>query len=79
MDGKSYRGIKKRFINLVSLGSTSSLVRAQGCVAIRQFSGVGNALNQGEFPQKGDFNLGANYRYFNLFDTLKASTKSLTA
>lgn len=40
---------------------------AQGCVAIRQFSGVGNALNQGEILQKGDFNVAINYRYFKSF------------
>lgn len=40
---------------------------AQGCVAIRQFSGVGNALNQGELLQKGDWNFVTNYRYFKSF------------
>jgi hypothetical protein len=40
---------------------------AQGCVAIRQFSGVGNSLNQGEILQKGDFNVALNYRYFRSF------------
>lgn len=40
---------------------------AQGCVAIRQFSGVGNSLNQGELLQKGEWNVLTNYRYFRSF------------
>jgi hypothetical protein len=39
-------------------------VMGQGCVAIRQFSGVGNAVNQGELLKKGDWNFNTNYRYF---------------
>ncbi|MAN88658.1 MAG: hypothetical protein CL555_18200 [Algoriphagus sp.] len=40
---------------------------AQGCVAIRQFSGVGNAVGQGNFQNQGDWNISANYRYFKSF------------
>ena len=57
----------------VALCITSTFVRAQGCVAIRQFSGVGNALNQGEILQKGDFNIGTNYRYFRSFRHFKGT------
>ncbi|WP_245802909.1 hypothetical protein [Cyclobacterium lianum] len=46
---------------------------AQGCVAIRQFSGVGNALNQGELLQKGDWNIVSNYRYFRSFRHFKGT------
>lgn len=48
-------------------------LNAQGCVAIRQFSGVGNALNQGELLQKGDWNLVSNYRYFRSFRHFKGT------
>ncbi|UZD21885.1 transporter [Algoriphagus halophytocola] len=40
---------------------------AQGCVAIRQFSGLGNAVGQGNILNKGEWNISANYRYFKSF------------
>jgi len=40
---------------------------AQGCVAIRQFSGLGNAVGQGNMLNKGEWNISANYRYFKSF------------
>jgi hypothetical protein len=40
---------------------------AQGCVAIRQFSGLGNAVGQGNMLNKGEWNVSANYRYFKSF------------
>ncbi|MDE0560542.1 hypothetical protein OU792_11125 [Algoriphagus sp. NF] len=40
---------------------------AQGCVAIRQFSGLGNAVGQGNILEKGEWNISANYRYFKSF------------
>ncbi|WP_194777257.1 hypothetical protein [Pararhodonellum marinum] len=40
---------------------------AQGCVAIRQFSGIGNAVGQGNILEKGEWNVSANYRYFKSF------------
>ncbi|MDX5479105.1 MAG: hypothetical protein LPJ98_11680, partial [Cyclobacteriaceae bacterium] len=40
---------------------------AQGCVAIRQFSGIGNAVGQGNILEKGELNISANYRYFKSF------------
>lgn len=40
---------------------------AQGCVAIRQFSGIGNAVGQLNVQTKGDLNVGLNYRYFKSF------------
>ncbi|MDN3688190.1 transporter [Cyclobacterium jeungdonense] len=46
---------------------------AQGCVAIRQFSGIGNSLNQGELLQQGEWNLLTNYRYFRSFRHFKGS------
>ncbi len=44
-----------------------SLAWSQGCVAIRQYSGLGNAVGQGNFQAKGDWNLSLNYRYFKSF------------
>lgn len=43
------------------------LSHSQGCVAIRQFSGIGNAVGQGNFQAAGDWNLSLNYRYFRSF------------
>lgn len=40
---------------------------AQGCVAIRQFSGVGSSIGQVNVQTKGDLNIGLNYRYFKSF------------
>lgn len=40
---------------------------SQGCVAIRQFSGLGNAVGQGNMLEKGEWNISANYRYFKSF------------
>ncbi|WP_373521588.1 hypothetical protein [Aquiflexum sp.] len=39
----------------------------QGCVAIRQFSGIGNAVGQGNVLEKGEWNISSNYRYFKSF------------
>ncbi|EOZ92112.1 hypothetical protein A33Q_4205 [Indibacter alkaliphilus LW1] len=39
----------------------------QGCVAIRQFSGIGNAVGQGNILEKGEWNISVNYRYFKSF------------
>ncbi|MBN3584085.1 hypothetical protein JYB64_16935 [Algoriphagus aestuarii] len=41
--------------------------KAQGCVAIRQFSGLGNAVGQGNMLEPGEWNISANYRYFKSF------------
>ena len=41
--------------------------QAQGCVAIRQFSGIGNAVGQGNLLTKREWNFSANYRYFKSF------------
>ncbi|MBC6366296.1 hypothetical protein [Algoriphagus sp. AK58] len=40
---------------------------SQGCVAIRQFSGIANAVGQLNVQSKGDWNLSTNYRYFKSF------------
>ncbi|WP_332910704.1 hypothetical protein [Algoriphagus boritolerans] len=40
---------------------------AQGCVAIRQFSGIGNAVGQLNVQTQGDWNISTNYRYFRSF------------
>jgi hypothetical protein len=39
-------------------------VHAQGCVAVRQMGGVGMCSTNGYNLSKGDFQVGANYRYF---------------
>ncbi|WP_439487767.1 transporter [Algoriphagus sp.] len=46
---------------------------AQGCVAIRQFSGVGNAVGQGNILNPGEWNVSANYRYFKSFRHFRGS------
>ncbi|MEB2784546.1 hypothetical protein [Algoriphagus persicinus] len=46
---------------------------AQGCVAIRQFSGLGNAVGQGNILNKGEWNISANYRYFKSFRHFRGS------
>ena len=58
---------------LVALGIAYLEAQAQGCVAIRQFSGVGNSLNHGELLQKGDINFSTNYRYFRSFRHFKGT------
>ena len=40
---------------------------SQGCVAIRQFSGLGNAVGQGNMLNKGELNISGSYRYFKSF------------
>lgn len=42
-------------------------IYAQGCVAIRQFSGLGNAVGQGNILETGEWNISTNYRYFKSF------------
>ncbi|WP_154855594.1 M24 family metallopeptidase [Cyclobacterium xiamenense] len=70
--------MKNRFVTsilllwFISIASENQL-KAQGCVAIRQFSGVGNALNQGELLQTGDWNFVTNYRYFRSFRHFKGT------
>ena len=46
---------------------------AQGCVAIRQFSGLGNAVGQGNMLEPGEWNVSANYRYFKSFRHFRGS------
>lgn len=46
---------------------------AQGCVAIRQFSGVGNAVGQGNILNPGEWNISANYRYFKSYKHFRGS------
>jgi hypothetical protein len=46
---------------------------AQGCVAIRQFSGVGNSVGQGNLLQKGEWNISANYRFFKSYKHFRGS------
>ncbi|EAZ81523.2 hypothetical protein [Algoriphagus machipongonensis] len=45
----------------------------QGCVAIRQFSGFGNSVGQGNILEKGEWNISANYRYFKSFRHFRGS------
>ncbi|WP_304516671.1 transporter [Cecembia rubra] len=54
------------YITLIGLFLSQDLI-AQGCVAIRQFSGIGNAVGQGNILEKGELNISANYRYFKSF------------
>ncbi|MEP0714301.1 MAG: hypothetical protein ABJC55_20465 [Algoriphagus sp.] len=54
-------------IILAFLHLAPSELFAQGCVAIRQFSGLGNAVGQGNILNKGEWNVSANYRYFKSF------------
>lgn len=61
------------FITLCLLLIAAKLVQAQGCVAIRQFSGVGLSHNQGEMLLKGDWNFTTNYRYFRSFRHFKGT------
>ncbi len=39
-------------------------VKAQGCVAIRSFSGCSGGIGGGAVPQQGEWLAGANFRYF---------------
>ncbi|WP_297336614.1 hypothetical protein [Algoriphagus sp.] len=61
----------KKILLILILGTglflTPNFSFGQGCVAIRQFSGVGNAVGQGNFQTAGDWNLSLNYRYFRSF------------
>ncbi len=61
------------FLSICLLLIDTNLVQAQGCVAIRQFSGVGLSHNQGEMLQKGDWNFTTNYRYFRSFRHFKGT------
>ena len=45
----------------------------QGCVAIRQFSGLGNAVGQGNILETGEWNFNVNYRYFKSFRHFRGS------
>lgn len=56
-----------------SLMLLPALSHAQGCVAIRQFSGLGNAVGQGNILEKGEWNISANYRYFKSFRHFRGS------
>lgn len=52
---------------ILTLLWSSQEALAQGCVAIRQFSGIGNAVGQGNLLEKGEWNIGTSYRYFRSF------------
>jgi hypothetical protein len=61
----------KKYTKIVVIALALTLAHlntyAQGCVAIRQFSGIGNAVGQGNLLEKGEWNISANYRYFKSF------------
>lgn len=59
--------MKKILFILVFALAGHQLSYSQGCVAIRQFSGIGNAVGQLNVQSKGDWNLSTNYRYFKSF------------
>ncbi|WP_111670902.1 transporter [Algoriphagus litoralis] len=67
----------KKFISLLTLllvtASLDNDSLAQGCVAIRQFSGIGNSVGQGNLLQKGEWNISANYRQFKSFRHFRGS------
>ncbi|GAA0877666.1 hypothetical protein GCM10009119_06340 [Algoriphagus jejuensis] len=46
---------------------------AQGCVAIRQFSGLGNAVGQGNILNQGELNVSMSYRYFKSYKHFRGS------
>ncbi|HSJ66450.1 MAG TPA: hypothetical protein VK921_02195 [Anditalea sp.] len=58
---------KFTLIFLAVLLCSSDDIYAQGCIAIRQFSGLGNAIGQGNLLEKGEWNISTNYRYFKSF------------
>lgn len=51
----------------------SQKTNGQGCVAIRQFSGIGNSVGQGNLLQKGEWNISANYRQFKSYRHFRGS------
>lgn len=61
------KNISKSIILVLLLFGLVVQVKGQGCVAIRQFSGIGNAVGQLNVQSKGDWNLSTNYRYFRSF------------
>ncbi len=66
--------IKIIALAVLSLGLVN-LAHSQGCVAIRQFSGIGNAVGQLNVQTKGDWNVGTNYRYFRSFRHFSGTTE----
>ncbi|AFL83216.1 hypothetical protein Belba_0559 [Belliella baltica DSM 15883] len=54
-------------LGMIVLFFVQTQIHAQGCVAIRQFSGIGNAVGQGNILEKGEWNISSNYRYFKSF------------
>lgn len=58
---------KYLFVLAISFLVSTANLHAQGCVAIRQFSGLGNSVGQGNILNKGEWNISANYRYFKSF------------
>lgn len=60
----------KKLLYLVVSGLLMVVVnesRAQGCVAVRSFSGSNGAIGSEAFLPKGDWLLGANFRYFHSY------------
>jgi hypothetical protein len=60
----------KKYLLLIILGSLYSNSfhdYSQGCVAIRQFSGLGNSVGQGNILEEGEWNISANYIHFKSF------------
>src|SRR5687768_11576786 len=63
---QNYNPMKNRFYLLILpvLVFCSIQATGQGCVAIRSFSGFGNAANATAFLGKNEIMLGTNARYF---------------
>ena len=54
------------FLSLILL-FINEMANAQGCVAIRSFSGCGGGVNSGAILMPGESLLGTNFRYFHSF------------
>lgn len=56
--------MRKIFIVLLITLFAQYNSNAQGCVAVRQMGGIGICSSSAYNLSKGDFQVGANYRYF---------------
>jgi len=55
----------KKLLLILTIGTLAKLnLNAQGCVAVRQMGGTGMCSSTSYNLAKGDFTIGANYRYF---------------
>ena len=59
--------IKLPLLFIITLFFSNANIQAQGCVAIRGFSGCTGNVGGGAMLAKGDLLLGTNFRYFQSF------------